>query len=392
MKKRVIVLGSAGSVGLSSLDVLGALADDWDVVGLATGSRGKVLAEQAHRFCPEAVAIADPQAAEALGDALRAGGAPGRSAPPRVIAGPDAAVRLLDEVECDCVILAITGAASLPATLRAVELGLRVALANKEALVLAGSILIPLAKKTGATILPVDSEHSAIFQAMQAGRPSEVRRVYLTASGGPFLDWTKEQMATITLEAALNHPTWEMGPKVTIDSATMMNKALEIVEARWLFDLEPDQIEVVVHPEAIIHSMVEFCDGSIMAQMGTPDMRTPIQYALTYPERKPCPAAPLDLFAVGTLTLRRPDEDRFPAIRLGKEVARRGGTAGAVLNAANEQAVALFRNSLIEYADIARLTETVMNEHTFCADPTLDDLLRADQWARDELTRCTTPV
>ena len=350
------------------------------------------MAEQAHRFCPEAVAIADLEAAQALGDALRARRAQARSAPPRVIAGPDAAVRLLEEVECDCVILAIAGAASLPATLRAVELGLRVALANKEALVLAGSILIPLAKKTGATILPVDSEHSAIFQAMQVGRPSEVRRVYLTASGGPFLDWTEEQMATITLEAALNHPTWEMGPKVTIDSATMMNKALEIVEARWLFDLDADQIEVVIHPEAIIHSMVEFCDGSIMAQMGTPDMRTPIQYALPYPQRKPCPATPLDLFAVGTLTMRRPDEDRFPAIRLGREVARRGGTAGAVLNAANEEAVALFRKRLIEYADIARLTETVMDEHAFCADPTLDDLLRADRWARDELKRCTTPV
>jgi len=373
MKKRAIVLGSAGSIGRNSLDVLRALADEWDVVGLATGSRWRVLAEQASRFSPEAVATADLNGANALEDAV------GDRA--RVIAGQDAAVRLLDEVECDCVILAITGAASVPATLRAVELGRRVAVANKEALVMAGSIVVPLAKKTGATILPVDSEHSAIFQAMLAGRQSEVRRVFLTASGGPFLDWTDEQMAGITAEDALNHPTWNMGPKISIDSATMMNKALEIVEARWLFDLDADRIQVIVHPEAIIHSMVEFCDGSIIAQMGTPDMRTPIQYALTYPRRRPCPSPALDLFSVGGLTLRPPDVDRFPALRVGYEVARRGGSAGAVMNAANEAAVSLFREKTIHYLDIARLTEAVVNDHTFIAGPTLDELLRADQWA-----------
>jgi len=381
MKKRAIVLGSAGSIGRNSLDVLRALADEWDVVGLATGSRWRVLAEQASRFSPEAVATADLNGANALEDAV------GDRA--RVIAGQDAAVRLLDEVECDCVILAITGAASVPATLRAVELGRRVAVANKEALVMAGSIVVPLAKKTGATILPVDSEHSAIFQAMLAGRQSEVRRVFLTASGGPFLDWTDEQMAGITAEDALNHPTWNMGPKISIDSATMMNKALEIVEARWLFDLDADRIQVIVHPEAIIHSMVEFCDGSIIAQMGTPDMRTPIQYALTYPRRRPCPSPALDLFSVGGLTLRPPDVDRFPALRVGYEVARRGGSAGAVMNAANEAAVSLFREKTIHYLDIARLTEAVVNDHTFIAGPTLDELLRADQWARDEVSRCT---
>jgi 1-deoxy-D-xylulose-5-phosphate reductoisomerase len=280
------------------------------------------------------------------------------------------------------------GAEGLSAAIRAVELGRRIALASKEALVIAGSILVPLAEATGSTILPVDSEHSAILQALHAGKADDVRRVFLTASGGPFRNWSETAMDEITLEDALRHPTWDMGPKITIDSATMMNKALEIVEAKWLFGLHWDQIEVVIHPESVIHSIVEFCDGSMVAQLGTPDMRTPIQYALTYPDRRPCPSEPLDLFTLRQLTFARPDVERFPALQLGVEAARRGGTLGAVLNAANEAAVRLFRDGAIHYRDIARYTEKAMTGHAFKSAPTLAELLEADRWARNEVTRC----
>ena len=283
----------------------------------------------------------------------------------------------------------MVGARGLPATLRAIELGRRVALANKEAMVMAGAVLVPLARETGADIVPVDSEHSAIFQAIQAGRAVDVRSVYLTASGGPFRTWSAEAMDAITVEDCLLHPTWDMGPKITIDSATMMNKALEIVEAKWLFNLRPDQIEVVIHPESVIHSLVEFCDGSLIAQLGTPDMRTPIQYALTYPERRPCPSPRLNLLELSRLNLHSPDPERFPALRLGHWVAEWGGTSGAVLSAANEAAVRLFRDEAIHYRDIARYTERTLIGHDFKASPTLDDLLAADRWAREEVARCT---
>lgn len=384
MKKKVIVLGCAGSIGRSSLDVLANLSDDWEVVGLATGSRVDVLLEQAARFNSCAVAIAD----EARADEARRG-ATGISC---VFAGPAATVKLLDAVKCDCVIAAISGAASLHATLRAVELGRRVALANKEALVVAGGVLTALAQRTGAEIIPVDSEHSAVFQAVHAGRPEDVLRIILTASGGPFRTWSAERMQRITPRDALEHPTWRMGPKITIDSATMMNKALEVIEAHWLFNMPADRIEVAVHPESIVHSLVEFKDGSMMAQLGTPDMRTPIQYALTYPARRPCPSKRLDLTAVGTLTFEAPDLDRFPALRLGFEAARRGGTAGAALNAANEAAVELFREGRIGFADIARLTGRVMDAHAWEASPALETLLAVDAWARDEVRKCTTSL
>jgi len=382
MKKRVIVLGSTGSVGENTLDVLSSLGDEFEVVGLAARSRYKLLAEQANRFQPEAVALRDADHSASLGAAL--------TCSPKVLCGNAALAELVEEVSCDCVVSAVAGAEGLEATLRVVELGGRLALANKEALVIAGSLLMQLAKRTGAEIIPVDSEHSAIFQALQAGRPQDVQRVYLTASGGPFRTWSEEEIDRITVEDALCHPTWDMGPKITIDSATMMNKALEIVEARWLFDLRADQIEVVIHPESIVHSLVEFRDGSLIAQLGTPDMRTPIQYALTYPQRRSCPSPPLDFSSLRELTFNPPDVSRFPAIRLGHEVTRRGGTAGAVLNGANEAAVQLFRDGAISYRDIARYVEQTLTEHNFIASPTLDDLLAADRWARQEVTRCMT--
>ncbi|HUU84956.1 MAG TPA: 1-deoxy-D-xylulose-5-phosphate reductoisomerase [Phycisphaerae bacterium] len=382
MKNRVIILGSTGSIGQAGLEVLGGLSSSCRVVGLAAQSRWEALAEQA-RYCRAgAVAIADAGCA----DDLQAATGP----EVRVLSGPDALLELVDSVECDCVLAAVVGAAGLPAVLRAVELGRRVAVANKEVLVVAGSLIMPLARRSGAEILPVDSEHSAVFQALHAGDRGEVKRVCLTASGGPFRRWSAERIAEATLEEALSHPTWEMGPKITIDSATMMNKALEVIEARWLFGLEPDQIDVVVHPESIVHAWVEFADGSVVAQMGMPDMRTPIQYALTYPKRLPCPSKRLDLTALGRLHFERPDPDRFPALELGYEAARAGGVAGAVLNAANESAVELFRAGEIRFPEIVELSGQALAAHRPMADPGLNDLLAADRWARDEVARCTT--
>lgn len=382
MRKRVIVLGSTGSIGCSTLEVARGLAAEWEVVGLACGSHAAELAAGANEFRPQAVAICSTDSVAALNREL--------AYAPEVIHGDGALTRLIETVDCDCVVSAVVGCAGLAATMASVERGRRVALANKEALVVAGSLLLPLAAQTGAEIIPVDSEHSAIFQALQAGRREDVHKVYLTASGGPFRTWSTEQMSEITLEDALNHPTWNMGPKITIDSATMMNKALEIVEARWLFGLPADRIGVVIHPESIIHSLVEFCDGSMVAQLSTPDMKTPIQYALTYPQRRSCPAQRLDLVESRHWNLSAPDVERFPALRLGAEVARRGGTSGAVLNAANEAAVTLFRGGAIRFVDIVRYVEQALREHAFVASPTMEELLAADQWARQEVIRCTT--
>lgn len=382
MPKRVIILGATGSIGRQALEVLGRLRDEWQVVGLAAGSQAVALAQLANQVRPEALALADPNGTRACKQVL--------AAETLVHAGPGALVRLIEEVDCDCVVSAVVGAEGLASTLRAVELGRRIALANKEALVIAGSLLMPLAGRTGSVIVPIDSEHSAIFQALHAGRREEVRRVFLTASGGPFRTWSLDRMRDATPADALQHPTWRMGPKITIDSATMMNKALEIVEAHWLFGLRPDRIAVLVHPESVIHSIVEFCDGSLLAQMSTPDMRMPIQYALTYPDRRACPAPALDVTRTLQLNLLPPDYDRFPALRLGHEAAQRGGTAGAVLNAANEAAVQLFRDGRIGFTDIARHVEEALAAHDFTPEPTLDELLAADRWARQEVIRCST--
>ena len=362
--------------------MLEGLDDRWDVVGLAAGSQASALCAQAHKFHPEGVALVDE------GPSSRNSDWTDKSI--RTFRGAHALVELVDHVPCDCVVSAVVGLGGLAATIRAVELGRRVALANKEAMVIAGALLIPLAAQTGAQLIPVDSEHSGVFQTLHAGQRADLRRVYLTASGGPFRTWSSERMAGATLEDALRHPTWNMGPKISIDSATMMNKALEIIEARWLFDLRPQQIGVIVHPESIVHSLVEFRDGSVVAQLGAPDMRTPIQYALTYPDRMACPSDRLDLTAMSRLTFESPDEERFLALGLGHEVAQRGGTCGAVLNAANEAAVALFRRGAIRFGDIVPLVKQTLSEHQCLATPTLDELLAADRWARQEVTRCTT--
>jgi 1-deoxy-D-xylulose-5-phosphate reductoisomerase len=381
-KQRVLILGSTGSIGQNSLAVLDALQESFEVVGLAAGCRWELLSEQCDRWKPGSVAISDASAADEFRQHHKGS--------LRVLSGVNALYEIVESVEFDCVIVAVVGAAALPATALSVQRGARVAIANKESFVIAGPMIAALARESGAEILPIDSEHSAVFQALHAGRACDVRRVVLTASGGPFRTWSTEQMEHATLNDALNHPVWNMGPKVTIDSATMMNKSLEIVEARWLFDIHESQIEVLVHPESIIHSLVEFLDGSMVAQLGTPDMRTPIQYALTYPARLPCPSPRLDLSEMRRLNFQTPDYDRFPALRLGHAVAKAGGTSGAVLNAANEAAVELFRSGAIGFLDIAGAVETVLERHDLKIDPTLEDLLIADTWARNEVKRCAT--
>ncbi|MGE0479220.1 MAG: 1-deoxy-D-xylulose-5-phosphate reductoisomerase [Phycisphaerae bacterium] len=381
MRKRVLVLGSTGSIGVAALAVAAALEPEIEVVGLAAGTSWELLAGQAREHGVGQVAVAD----ERCFDRLREACPPGTT----IRAGAAGLVELVDACAAEFVLAAIVGAAGLPATLRAVERGIDVGLANKESLVIAGAILMPLAARTGSRLIPVDSEHSAIFQALQCGRREDVRRVYLTASGGPFRNHSREQMEGATLEEALRHPTWSMGPKITIDSATMMNKALEIVEAHHLFGLDAEQIEVLVHPESIVHSMVEYADGSILAQLGTPDMKTPIQYAMTFPRRVAGVAEALDWRKVRTLHFDAPDAARFPALRLGHEAARRGGSFGAVLNAANEAAVERFRSGAIGFGRIAALVEAVFERHDGVGAPTLAELLAADRWARQEVWACT---
>jgi len=381
-KRRISILGSTGSIGLSSLSVLESLADRYELIGASAQSQWQMLAEQGRKYNLQKVVLTDTTHINDLKNALK-------DTKTEVLAGPEHLVGLAGDPACDTVIVAVVGIAALPAVLGATEAGKTIAIANKESLVVAGCVLMPLAKKTGATILPIDSEHSAIMQAMHAGSRSEVRKVIITCSGGPFRRASSEQLARATLSDALNHPTWSMGPKITIDSATMMNKALEIVEARWLFDLAPDEIEVIIHPESIVHSLVEFCDGSIIAQMSNPDMRLPIQYALTYPDRLPCPADTLNLHKLSQLNFAPPDLDRFPAIRIGFDVARWGGTAGAVLNAANEAAVDAFRKGKIAFNQIAELTDTCLRNHktNWIEKPNLSLLLDVNSWARCEVAR-----
>ena len=377
----VVVLGATGSIGRSTLDVL---AHDGGVrlkaFGLAANSGWETLIEQAKRFRPRYITLADPSAAAQVDGQLRGTGV-------ELLTGEDAIEVMASAPEVDRVLSAIVGAAGLRGTWAALEAGKIVALANKETLVVAGPLVMDLARRRGATILPVDSEHSAIYQALKAGQHREVRRVILTSSGGPFRGKTTRELADVTPEQALKHPTWNMGRKISIDSATLMNKALEVIEARWLFGLEPEQIEVVVHPESIVHSMVEFVDGSVIAQLSPPDMRLPIQYALYHPDRVKGPCQKLDLTKPRSFHFEPPDRDTFPCLDLGFEVMRRGGTAGAALNAANEAAVERFLGGAIRFLDIPRACRAILDHHTFDPRPTLDALWRVDAWARQEVAR-----
>ena len=377
--RRLLLFGATGSIGESTLSVAENLGSSVRVVALAAQKSWEKILELIPRFEPEGVALRDPAAARSLAAALERRPL-GRQ--PRIYSGDEGLVRLAREVEGDMLVAAISGAAGLPANLAALETGKDLALANKESLVMSGSILTRAARKLGRRILPVDSEHSAIFQSLLAGKRDEVDSIILTASGGPFRKASLEEMRLATPEEALKHPTWKMGAKITIDSATLMNKALEIIEARWIFDLPPEKIRVVIHPQSIVHSLVEFHDGSVICQMGPPDMRIPIQYAITYPERCPLPVTRLRLEDVGSLTFHPPDFDRFPALRLAYEVLRVEGTAPAVLNAANEVAVDSFLKGRISFPGIIARVEETLREHEPVSDPSLDDILAADAWAR----------
>ncbi len=381
-RRRVVVLGSTGSIGVNCLDVIEQLSDRLQAVGLSAHSSWPALLEQAKRHRPRWICITDPEVAHRVH--------PGELNGTRLLTGPDGIRTMVTDPEVDVVVCAIVGAAGLEGTWAALEAGKTVAVANKETLVLAGPLVMELAAQRKARILPVDSEHSALFQAMQGGRASEVARVVLTASGGPFRGCKADELAEVTPDEALRHPTWRMGPKITIDSATLMNKALEIIEARWLFDLRPEQIDVIIHPESIIHSFVEFVDGSVLAQLSPPDMRLPIQYALTYPERVHGPARRLSWRELTTFHFEQPDHETFPAVQLGYEVARRGGTCGAVLNAANEAAVQRFLAGELAFLDIARACRDVLAHHAYSARPTLAELAALDRWARQEVGRWIT--
>jgi len=382
--RKIVVLGSTGSVGRNALNVVRAMPGEFSIVGLSAYGQWRLLAEQIVEFGPEAAALICAEGGAELERAVR-----GRTRGPiRFLYGEEGLVELAAWPAADTVLSAICGAEGLPAALAAVDSGLTLALANKESLVMGGELLMSAASRAGAAILPVDSEHSAIFQAMQSGASSEVRRVIITASGGPCYGLSPKELAKITPEQALQHPNWEMGRKITVDSATLMNKALEIIEARWLFALPAEGIRVLIHPQSIVHGMVEFMDGSVMAQLGAPDMKLPIQYALTYPRRLAGPAPTLKPEMMRNLEFMEPDMDKCPALRLGYEVARRGGSSGAVLNAANECAVEAFLSRQIGFTDIVRLVETVVGKHEVVSAPNMEDILAADRWAREEARAC----
>ena len=388
--RRVAILGATGSIGQSGLDVVASSCGRLVPVTLTAHSQTAKLAELARRFKPETIVVTDPQADRTPLAPLA------RSV--RILYGPEGIDEAVSAPDVDIVLSAIVGGAGLRGTWRSLEAGKTVALANKESLVLAGPLLFDLARRTGGRILPVDSEHSAVWQAIASRAPAltpygtaggtggkdQIRRLILTASGGPFRTKTLDELPRVTVADALAHPTWKMGKKITIDSATMMNKAFEIIEARWLFDLPSEKIGVVIHPQSVIHSMVEFIDGAVLAQLGTADMRLPIQLALSEMTRFPCPAPPLDWTKIQTLELIPPDEKRFAAIPLGRRVAREGGSSGAVVNAANEVAVAAFLAGKIPFHKIIEVVQAILDHHQFEKEPALERLFELDRQARRE--------
>ena len=379
MKTRGIsILGSTGSIGCNTLRVAESLSDGFRVVALGAGRNVARLAEQCARHRPELVSVEAEECAELLRLELKKIDAPR----PRVAVGEAGLVEVATHAGATCVVSAAVGAVGLVPTLRAVEAGRRVALANKESLVIAGELMTRAARTSGAEIMPVDSEHNALHQCLRGERREEVRRLILTASGGPFRTRTRAEMERATVEEAMRHPTWQMGAKITIDSATLMNKGLEVIEAQWLFGFGADEIEIVVHPESVVHSMIELIDGSVIAQLGATDMRHAIQYALTYPERRPSPLAPLDLARLGALHFEPPDLERFPCVALAYRAMRAGGSAPAALNAANETAVAAFLDRRIRLTDIPLVIGRVLDAHAPRPASALDAVLAADAAAR----------
>jgi 1-deoxy-D-xylulose-5-phosphate reductoisomerase len=378
--KNVAILGSTGSIGTNTLEVIRASGGRFRAAALTAHTQLAEVVEQAQIHHPKWVVATSPEAARAFDFSCLPHGT-------ELVVGGENVERIVVSPDIDIVVAAMVGSAGLRGTWAALEAGKVVALANKETLVMAGPLVMELARSRGGQLLPVDSEHSAVFQALQAGRTTEVRRIVLTASGGPFRRASGEQLRQVTVEQALNHPNWEMGPKITVDSATMMNKALEVIEARWLFDIPADKIEVVIHPQSIVHSLVEFVDGSVVAQLSKPDMKLPIQYALTWPERWPCPAAQMDWKHAWVLEFEPPDLERFPALSLGYEAARAGGTAGAVLNAANEAAVTAFLDRRLPFHEIVPACRSVLDHHSHDSHPSLSRLWELDGWARQEIAK-----
>ncbi len=386
--KRIAILGSTGSIGTNALRVIDALnssrkrtGTQYEIVALSAHRSVGLLAEQTKKYKPKFVAVTNDDYVDVLCELV--GGLE-----VEVLAGANALTEIAELEEVDIVLTAVVGAAGLPALLAAAEKGKRLAIANKEPLVIAGELLTGTARENGGIILPVDSEHSAIFQAMQAGSHEEVRKITLTASGGPFRNACLEDIRDVTVEQALSHPTWNMGPKVTVDSATMANKAFEVIEARWLFDMPVEKIDVLVHPESIVHSLVEFVDGSVIAQLGLPNMCLPIQYALTYPERVEGIAERLRLEDIGRLTFEKPDLETFRALALGFEAARTGGSAPVVFNAANEVAVEEFLAGRIKFVTIVELIEHCLDKHDIKRCVSLEHIHEADSWARREVIEC----
>lgn len=372
--KRVSILGSTGSIGTQTLDVISRYPDRFRVEALAAGGNAELLVEQANRFRPKLVSVRTKELAIHIADRIPAG--------TKVVYGESGLIEAAAHNDADIVVTAVVGSQGLKPTLAAIEAGKTIALANKETLVSGGHLVTEAAKRWGVKLLPVDSEHSAIFQCLNGEPVSAIRKIVLTASGGSFRDRTREELKHVTVQEALAHPNWSMGAKVTIDTATMVNKGLEVIEAHWLFELPYDQIDVLIHPESIVHSFVEFEDRSVIAQMGMPDMRVPIQYALTYPDRLVSPVPSLDLAALGTLHFRKMDFERFPCIRFAFECGRAGGTMTTVFNAANETAVARFLNGDISFLAIESVIESVLDQHEKIDSPTLEQIEEADAWAR----------
>lgn len=372
--KNISLLGSTGSVGTQTLDIVDQHRDKFNIVALSAGNNITLLAEQIHKFTPKLVSVASKELAEQLAGLL--------SVPVKIVYGEQGLIEVGSIEEADIVITAIVGSRGLPATLAAIDAGKQIGLANKETLVTAGHIVMERAKARGVQILPVDSEHSAIFQCLNGESHKEIKRITLTASGGSFRDYTREQLNNVTVEQALKHPNWSMGAKITIDSATMANKGLEVIEAHWLFNMSYEQIDVIIHPESIIHSYVEFVDHSVIAQLGMPDMRLPIQYALAYPERITNNSEPLNLAQIGQLNFRPMDMVRYPMLRLAYHSGKAGLSAPIVYNAANEIAVERFLKREISFLDIERVVEEALNRHAECRVDTIDAIVAVDQEAR----------
>ena len=381
--KKISILGSTGSIGINALSVIDNHLNDFIVVALSAHKNGKLLIEQAKKYQPEFVAVVDLDTANFVEDELR-------STNIKILKGREGLLELSSYGSVDLMLNALVGSSGMEPTINALQSGVDVALSNKESLVMAGSIINEIKNKSGAKIFPVDSEHSAIWQCLAGESIKEVNKIILTGSGGPFRTLEIGQFNSITVDQALNHPNWEMGEKITIDSATMMNKGLEVIEAYWLFDISKDMIEIIIHPQSIIHSMVEFKDKSVKAQLGLPDMKIPIQYALTYPNHSNADWDELDLTGIESLTFEKPDFNKFPCMRLAFDALEQEGTAPALLNVVNEYSVYRFLNNEISFIEIPQLIEKALDEHDFIKEPSIDDVLNIEIWAQ-EFVKSYTP-